>query len=71
MITHCVTHAGLNDDYVRAICGKVALFDSEDNLTDGFDCVLDPDPQQLTDCMPCLEQLAQTRFIEKKTRADQ
>jgi hypothetical protein len=49
-------------DYVRirAVCGAECLLDPDgEPLPDDFDFVLAPDPKQLTDCMPCLEFLAE------------
>ena len=45
---------------IRAVCGAECLLDPDgEPLPDDFDFVLAPDPKQLTDCMPCLEHLAE------------
>jgi hypothetical protein len=43
---------------IRAVCGAECLLDPDgEPLPADFDFVHTPDPRQLCDCIPCLEQL--------------
>lgn len=74
-LCHCVREEDIDDldspyTKVRAVCGKEALLDPEGwPIPEDFDFVIAPDKNNLTDCWPCLEQMAGKRGIQEKAKA--